>query len=457
MRAIILAAGEGKKFFPYDLTRQKAAVTVANRPLISWTVEWLRKAGVEEIAVVVGYLEERVRNALRNVPDITYVRQQQRRGTAWAVIEALKSIGEDDSVLVIYGDVLISPDALSDFIRQIADRQPFAAALVTPIPTGSAGNWIVAHISDGALEGISGHGRGGGQRMAGIYWLSKQALPYLYANPGVVEDVPVGGMPPMEAELAQSFALMAADGREVMAVVHQGMFVDIDKPWHLLEANERMAEHLCGLLDADEIAPTAKIDDGAEISGPIVVGPETVIGKRVVIGGPAIIGARTSITNGAIIKGCCVIGNEAKLRDYCLVSSRTVIEDECIVGHGAEMGGVLMRGAYLYHYCEMAGVFGARFDAGAGTLCGTLRFDDGNTVHVVRGRKEVPECHANVAYVGDFTRTGVGAILMPGVKVGAYSCVGPGVVLYEDVEHRTMVLVKQQLTKRPWGPEQYGW
>ncbi|MBC7288023.1 MAG: hypothetical protein H5T86_08290 [Armatimonadetes bacterium] len=189
----------------------------------------------------------------------------------------------------------------------------------------------------------------------------------------------------------------------------------------------------------------------------MVLGAGSIIGRRVVINGPAIIGDNTAITNGAIVGESCVIGSRVKLRDYCLVSGRTVIEDECIVGHGAEIGGVLMRGAYLYHYCEMAGIFGMRFDAGAGTLCGTLRFDDGDTVHTVQGRRETPEYHANVAYLGDFTRTGVGAVLMPGVKVGAYSCIGPGVVLYDDVDHGSLVLVKQELVRRPWGPERYGW
>jgi bifunctional UDP-N-acetylglucosamine pyrophosphorylase/glucosamine-1-phosphate N-acetyltransferase len=64
---------------------------------------------------------------------------------------------------------------------------------------------------------------------------------------------------------------------------------------------------------------------------------------------------------------------------------------------------------------------------------------------------------ANVAYFGDYTRTGVNAIIMPGVKVGAYSCVGPGVVQSEDLPHNTVVLVEQQTVRKEWGPNRYGW
>ena len=64
---------------------------------------------------------------------------------------------------------------------------------------------------------------------------------------------------------------------------------------------------------------------------------------------------------------------------------------------------------------------------------------------------------ANASYLGDYSRTGVNAILMPGVKVGAYSCVGAGVILYEDLPSRQLVLARQELVRRPWGPERYGW
>ena len=46
---------------------------------------------------------------------------------------------------------------------------------------------------------------------------------------------------------------------------------------------------------------------------------------------------------------------------------------------------------------------------------------------------------------------------MPGKRTGVYSVVGAGVVLYEDLPDREMVTVRQELERRPWGPEQYGW
>jgi bifunctional UDP-N-acetylglucosamine pyrophosphorylase/glucosamine-1-phosphate N-acetyltransferase len=145
------------------------------------------------------------------------------------------------------------------------------------------------------------------------------------------------------------------------------------------------------------------------------------------------------------------------VRDYALLGENTTLGPAAICGHGAEFEGVALEGSYLYHYCEIYGVLGARVDIGAATVCGTLRFDDGVAAHRIGNRRETPREGGNASYLGDYSRTGVNAILMPGVRTGAYSCVGPGVVLSEDLPANEMVTVRQELVRRPWGPERYGW
>ena len=456
MRAVILAAGRGERNFPYELTRQKAAIPVGDTFLIRWTVECLQRAGVAEITVVVGYLEERVRHALLDL-EVQFARQGQAAGTVPALLDGLAATGADHPFLVLYGDCLLDEEAIRGFVEMAREEQPFAAAMLAPLEDRNPRDWICGQCEADKLTGISGHPRGGSHRLCGVYYFDPAAMPFIQANPGVVDEVGVGGMPKMEPELAQSVQMMIAAGREVRAVEHNGLFVDIDKPWHVLEANARFARYLCGRLEADEIAEGVEISDGAEIGGHVKLGAGCVIGNRVAIRGNLIAGPGTQITNGAIVGGDCVIGRSVKVRDYCLVGGSTVVGDEAIIGHGAELSGLCFTGAYFYHYCEMAGVFGARHDVGAASVCGTLRFDDGDTLHDVKGRKEQPEYGANVCYFGDYTRTGVNAIIMPGVKVGAYSCVGPGVIQYEDLDHNTVVMAKQDTVKRPWGPEKYGW
>jgi bifunctional UDP-N-acetylglucosamine pyrophosphorylase/glucosamine-1-phosphate N-acetyltransferase len=116
-----------------------------------------------------------------------------------------------------------------------------------------------------------------------------------------------------------------------------------------------------------------------------------------------------------------------------------------------------MDNVYLYHYMEIYGLIGESTDIGAATVCGSLRFDDGETIHRVKGRREFPRKFSDATYIGDFCRTGVNVIIMPGCKVGPYSILGAGVILEEDVPSRTSIRVKQTLEKHSWGPEKYGW
>jgi bifunctional UDP-N-acetylglucosamine pyrophosphorylase/glucosamine-1-phosphate N-acetyltransferase len=320
------------------------------------------------------------------------------------------------------------------------------------------GDWITAALRGGALTEFQGHGRREcAHRLGGLYAFQPEAIPFLRANPGVMTHVPVGGMPPLECEIAESLAAMAAAGLPVQGLPAEGILVDVDKPWHLLEATQALLQDRSRRLEESSIADGARVAESAEIHGRLVLAPGAEIGERVVVHGDLWLGPGASVTNGSIVGPRCIVGAGARVRDYALLGEDTVLGPETICGHGAEFEGVLLDGAYLYHYCEISGVLGSRVDIGAATVCGTLRFDDGPATHTILGRREQPPCGANASYLGDYSRTGVNAILMPGVKVGAYSCVGPGVVLHEDLPSREMVLVKQELVRKPWGPERYGW
>jgi bifunctional UDP-N-acetylglucosamine pyrophosphorylase/glucosamine-1-phosphate N-acetyltransferase len=293
--------------------------------------------------------------------------------------------------------------------------------------------------------------------MAGAFAFGKEILPHLINAPGVMTHVPVGGMPPLESELAEVYANLIDAHQDIACVVTQKPTADLDKCWHIFDATRAVLQEMSEALTESRIAPTASISEGAEISGHIVVEEGATIGRRVVLEGPAWIGKNTRVINGAIVGKGVVIGGDTRISDYCLLNGGTTVGKECVLGHGGEMDGVMLDGSYIYHYSEIFGVLGLSVDIGAATVCGTLRFDDGNTIHRLRGRRELPRTGSNATYFGDYSRTGVNVITQPGTKIGTYSCVGAGVVLYEDIPDRKLVLLKQETVVRDWGPERYGW
>jgi bifunctional UDP-N-acetylglucosamine pyrophosphorylase/glucosamine-1-phosphate N-acetyltransferase len=458
MNAILLAAGAGRKFWPYNEVRNKCAFPVANVPVVRRLAEQLLAAGVGGLTVVVGVRAPSVRAALAGLEDrIRWVEQPRPEGTADAVLRALDP-ASPEPVIVAYGDLVATQETVSALVAAAARASTPAVAVVDAVESGRTADWITTEIRDGALAEMQGHARRERCfRLSGLFALQPTALPFLRANPGVMTHVPVGGMPPLELELAESLAAMTEAGLAVEALEATGFVTDLDKPWHILEANAAALADRFTRLEASSIAKGARIAESAEIHGRVVLEPGAVIGERVVVQGDLWLGAGASVTNGSIVGAGCAIGARSRVRDYALLGEGTTLGPDTICGHGAEFEGVLLDGAYLYHYCEIYGVLGSRVDIGAATVCGTLRFDDGPATHTVLGRREQPATGANASYLGDYSRTGVNAILMPGVKVGAYSCVGPGVVLNEDLPSREVVLVKQELVRKPWGPERYGW
>ena len=454
--ALILAAGPGKRFWPYSVVRNKAAFPIANTPLVRRLVDDLAGLGITQIVVVVGDGEGSVRAALRGAGgDIRFVRQPHPAGTADAALHA--AAGIDGDLLVLPGDIAIDPANISALLTRFHAERPLAASLVQPLGDESSLDWLAAFPEEGRLTGVEGHSRDGKHRLCGVYALRSDALPYLRDNPGVMGRVPVGGMPPVESEIAQAVQVMIDEGQPVAAVETVGYFVDVDKPWHILQANRQVIARLSLELEGNSIHPTAKIHDGAEIHGRLVLGENAVVGNRVVVEGDLWLGAGASVTNGAILEGPVVIGNDTAVRHYCQIGGHSSLGPRGVYSHGAEFSGVALEKVYCYHYCEIAGVVGQAVDFGAATVCGNLRFDDRETVWRVQGRAEVPTTGANLAYFGDFSRTGVNAIIMPGRRTGVYSVVGPGVILYDDLPDRTLITAEQTLRTRSWGPEQYGW
>lgn len=459
-QAIVLAAGAGTRIWPYNEVRNKCATPVVNEPAVRRLAKQLREAGIRHMAVVVGVHAGSVRAALHGLEgiEIAFVSVQGTPGTATCVNAALPLLDASQPFAVFSGDVVTTQATVNRFLEAVRGSEATAVALVQPIvPPERRIDWLGAEVKEGRIEYVEGHSRDCEHRLCGVYAFSPKAIPAIQNNPGLMTHVPVGGMPPAEAELAQSLQTLRDDGEEVLAVQVEGYLVDMDKPWHILEANRRVLDEMSRSLSESCIHPTARIHDGAEIKGFVVLGEGSEIGNRVVIEGNVFIGKQTRVVNGAIVGNAVAIGDHTRVSDYCLVGAYSVVGSRCVVGHGAELDGVMFDGAYLYHYCEISGVVGQSVDIGAATVCGTLRFDDAETIHRIKGRREFPVHGADATYFGDFSRTGVNVITQPGVKIGAYTCIGPGVVVYEDVPSRKLILLKQELIEKEWGPERYGW
>ncbi len=452
MQILILAAGKGSKFFPYDAVGSKTLRKVAGIPIIEWNIRALRRITDAPI---------RVLTMAEDAPDFRRVLFSYEmldvipaagRGTAETLLSGVSPLN-DERFIVLYGDTIVSVGDLEALLAYGG-----TAALLSPL-ADSGRNVIACDVHDGYVGRIGAHDRGAVMTHAFAgFSLSEDFIPYLERTPQYFPDVKVGVSVPAEPYLEAALAEYLRD-HTVPALICKESFYDIDKPWHLLSANAELVASRCSDVTETALGAGSEVSPEADIRGFVRLGKRSYIGKRVLVRGNLIVGDDTVIDNGAIFLGNCVVGSRCRIANYCQVYDGCSIGDDCIVDHAAEfLGGMLMDKVYLYHYGEFFGAIGSYTDIGAGTVCGTLRFDDGFAKQCVNGRREpVENPFFNAVYLGDYVRTGVHAAIMPGCKVGAHSVIGSGVVLEEDVPPRTIIRLKQELIRGTWGPQRYGW
>lgn len=113
MKAIIPVAGAGTRLRPLTYTQPKPLIPVAGKPIISFIIDQLREAGVEDFVFIIGYLGEKIQHYVEQTyPDIkkTFVNQDIRQGSAHAIWIAREHFREAEELIIYFGDVIIDVD-----------------------------------------------------------------------------------------------------------------------------------------------------------------------------------------------------------------------------------------------------------------------------------------------------------------------------------------------------------
>ena len=133
-QAVILAGGKGKRLRPFTYEMPKPLMPVKGKPIIEHILELLKKYGVEEVIISIGYLGDRIKAVLgegeRFGLNIIYVKEDKPLGTAGPLILAKKYLG--GSFFLFWADILAALDlyAFIHFHRQIKPIATLALATV---------------------------------------------------------------------------------------------------------------------------------------------------------------------------------------------------------------------------------------------------------------------------------------------------------------------------------------
>jgi len=429
--AIVLAAGEG--------TRMRSALPkvlhgIAGRSLLAHVLAAIKDAKVTTTAVVIGPGQEAVAaEAQRVMPGVQCFVQQQRRGTAHAVLAAKSAIAQGaDDILIVYGDTpLIRAQTLTRLRAPLAKGAAAVAVLAfRPADPSGYGRLIVAKDKLVAIreeadasdsEKAIGLCSGGIMALAGPHALA------------IVEQI---GDHNRKREFYLTDAVAIARELKLDAVAVEAEEDDvrgINTKKQLAEAEAVVQRRLRNAaLDAGVtfVAPeTVFLAADTKFGKDVVVEPYVVFGEKVVVEDGAVIHAFSHLA-GAHVGKSVSVGPFARLRPG------TRLGEGARVGNFVEVKeATIAAGAKANHLSYIGDAsIGANANIGAGTI--TCNFDG-----VAKHRTTV----GKDAFIGSNS-----ALVAP-VEIGDGAYVGTGSVITAGVPAQALALARaRQVVKENW-------
>ncbi len=151
--AVILAAGKGKRM-QANKGKNKVTFEVAGVPMIVRSMRILRKTGVRNIVVVVGFAKESVMKLLRK--DVHFAYQRYGLGTGNALNVALTKIPKEaEDVLVVNGDdsFFYSSKVLRELFERHRKTESKVSFITVEVEDPSGLGRILRDV-DGEVSGI---------------------------------------------------------------------------------------------------------------------------------------------------------------------------------------------------------------------------------------------------------------------------------------------------------------
>lgn len=216
MKAIILAAGKGKRMRPLTTHKPKALIEFRGKPLLWHVLRQAEKAGIKEALIVIGFRGNSVKKFFGKKSgkiSLNYAWQKKQLGTAHALKQAEGKTGKEFIVL--------SCDVIASFtlIKKIASKKGFDAVLALRKEKHPEKFGVVS-VKNGRIIGlIEKPARPEGNLVnAGIYRFKENVF-------DAISRVKKSGR--NEFELTDAIKLMIASEKKVGFVKAGGKILDI--------------------------------------------------------------------------------------------------------------------------------------------------------------------------------------------------------------------------------------
>ena len=404
MKAVILAGGKGSDLFPLTQTRPKPMITLLGKPILQYIIEELKEIGLTDIIIVTGYKGDQIKDYFKKGSDlnvcIRYADQGEKEGIQAAFLAAEDYVKNETEFLLLFGDIVSEKGLIQRALNAFENTQ--ADMTMTLTLQGDTGDFGIVDINSMGMV-----------NKAGIAKEDPAHSNYVDAGcfvmrPEIFEEVK------KQISLGQAINNRIEKGDKVAAAIWEKEWIDIGKPWNILEAN-RM---LLSKIKESKIAKDVVIESNVELKNAVIIGNNVVIDSGTVLHGPLYIGPDTYVGNNALIRDHCSVGRES------------------IIGFGSEVkNSVLFKGAKIYGLCYVGdSIIGQNTVLSSGVTTVNTETPRKEVVMNINQKKIKTGFMKLGAIIGDDCEIGVNSLIFPGRKVASNSTIKPGSTVEEDYE-----------------------
>ena len=314
MKAVIPVAGAGTNLRPLTYTQPKPLIPVAGKTIISFIIDQLIDAGVDDFVFIIGYLGEKIKNFVEEgYPNLKkeFVYQEERFGLGHAIWTARDAIKDADEIIIVLGDTIFELDLQEMLLsplscvgtQQVGEPRNFGV-----VERGE--NGLVSKFIEKPKIPKSN------LAMVGLYKINDVKILLEGIEYNIKNDIRTKG----EFQLTDGLMRMVEKGVEFTTIPVNKWF-DCGKKEILLETNamlldkEGYASSNLPNFDGTIIIHPVSIGDDCKITNSII-GPHVTIGNNTQIDSSvikeSIIGSYSSITE--IILKQSVIGSDAAIK-----------------------------------------------------------------------------------------------------------------------------------------------
>ena len=325
MKAVILAAGEGRRLRPFTETMPKVMLPVANKPILEYVIDAVKNSGIDEIILVVGYKKEVIMEYFEDYDGIkiTYVVQDKQLGTAHALMQAKDYI--QNTFIVLSGDNIIDQRSISKLIENDSEY----SILIKEHPHVS--KYGAVFVEKNNLKKIIEKPKEEKTSLisTGIYKFPISVFE-------IVEKLSSQGVYTLS-----SVVQTLIDKDQIVGTVTADLWMDVVYPWDIITVNEMMTRDIKASLGGI-------VEKGVTIKGPVSVGNDTKIYSGCYIVGPVVIGDGCEIGPNACIFPSTVIGDNSVVNPFSEIRNSIIMSDvsigsnslikHSIVGRGSAIG-----------------------------------------------------------------------------------------------------------------------